>query len=184
MLNYLFFPIVGIIFISFRIWLVLFKIKDELQFRRFYVSRLVNFCFCIMLIFNFQSSIFNVIVAICFPAMIFTSLWDVNFYKTFKSRDYWEKNKYWVLIERLTMHPPILIGGLSLYLLGLQNFVPPNNLIPFFLGILIVYPSSFLLDIRLRKRYNWPNGRNLFLVMLISTLLFSMYYIFYYFLEL
>jgi hypothetical protein len=130
-----------------------------------------------MLIFNFKSAIFNVIVAVCFPAMIFTSLWDVNFYKGFKSRTYWEKNKNWVLIERLTMHPPILVGGLSLYIIGLKNFIPNNNIIPFLLGILIVYSTSFLLDIRLRKKYNWPNGRNLFLVMLISTLSFSLYYI-------
>ncbi|MFW9867038.1 MAG: hypothetical protein ACFFEN_13160 [Candidatus Thorarchaeota archaeon] len=177
MLNVILFPIIGIVFISFRIWLVIFKVKDELQFRRFYVSRLVNFYFCFMLIFNFKNPIFNVIVAVCFPAMIFTSLWDINFYKGFKSRNYWEKNKNWVLIERMTMHPPILVGGLSLYIIGLQKFIPSNDLVPFLLGILIVYLTSFLLDIRLRKRYNWPNGRNLFLVMFISTSLFSLYYI-------
>lgn len=177
MLNELLFPVVGLLFLSFRGWLIFFKIKYELQFRRFYVSRLVNFYFCVMLIFNFKNVIFNIIIAVCFPAMIFTSLWDFNFYKGFKARTYWKKNKNWVLIERLTMHPPILIGGLSLYVIGLQYFVPPNDLISFFIGILIVYPSSFLLDIRLRKRYNWPSGRNLLIVMLISTLIFSIYYI-------
>lgn len=179
MVNDLLFPLIGLVFFSFRIWLVIFKVKDELQFRRFYVSRLVNFYFCLMLIFNFKSVIFNVIVAVCFPAMIMTSLWDINFYRGFRSREYWKKNRSWVFLERVTMHPPILIGGLSLYIIGLQYFVPPTNIIPFFLGILLVYSSSFLLDIRLRKKYNWPNGRNLFLVMLISTLLFSLYYIFY-----
>jgi hypothetical protein len=67
--------------------------------------------------------------------------------------------------------------GLSLYIIGLEKFVPPNDLVPFFLGILIPYSTSFLLDVSLRKRHNWPNGRNLFLVMLISISAFSLYYI-------
>jgi len=172
-------PSIGIVFLIFRFWLSTFKLKDELQFRRFYVSRLVNYFFCFSIIFNLKNPVFNVILAVCFPAMIFTSTWDVNFYRGFKGRTYWKKNKGWILVERLTMHPPILIGGLFIYLTGIWNYVPPRNLVVFAIGILFVYPTSYLLDVRLRKRYEWPNGRNLILVMLISTLGFSMYYIFY-----
>ncbi len=179
MLTNLVLPSIGIVFFIFRFCLSTFKLKDELQFRRFYVSRLVNYFFCFSIIFNLQNPVFNVILAVCFPAMIFTSTWDVNFYRGFRGRTYWKKNKGWLLIERMTMHPPILIGGFFIYLTGIWNYVPPRDLLVFAIGILIVYPSSYFLDIRLRKRYEWPNGRNLILVMLISTLAFSLYYIFY-----
>lgn len=172
-------PWIGVCFLIFRFWLSTFKLKDELQFRRFYVSRLVNYFFCLCIIFNLQNPVFNVILAVCFPAMIFTSTWDVNFYRHFKGRDYWKKNKGWLLVERITMHPPILIGGLYIYITGIWNYVPPRDLITFVIGILLVYPTSYLLDIRLRKRYQWPNGRDLILVMVISTVAFSMYYVFY-----
>ncbi|WP_371804693.1 hypothetical protein [Candidatus Lokiarchaeum ossiferum] len=171
-------PIFGGLFLLFRIWLSLYKLREELQFRRFYVSRLVNYYFCMMLIFNLQSAIFNVIIAVCFPAMIFTSVWDYNFYSKFKNRTYWKKNRRWLFVERITMHPPLLISGLYMYIAGIPNFVPPGEVTPFLIGILIVYGSSFLLDVRLRKRYNWPNGRDLLIVMLVSTIGFSMYYIF------
>ncbi|MBY9003376.1 MAG: hypothetical protein KGD73_05345 [Candidatus Lokiarchaeota archaeon] len=179
MLNDILLPSIGVLLLIFRFWLSTFKLKDELQFRRFYVSRLVNYFFCLSIIFNFKNPVFNVILAVCFPAMIFTSTWDVNFYRHFKGRPYWKKNKGWLLVERITMHPPILVGGLFIYITGIWNYVPPRNLLVFAIGILVVYPSSYFLDIRLRKRYEWPNGRDLLLVMLISTLGFSMYYIFY-----
>lgn len=179
MLSDIILPSIGIIFFIFRFWLSTFKLKDELQFRRFYVSRLVNYYFCFSIIFNLKNPVFNVILAVCFPAMIFTSIWDVNFYRNFKGRTYWKKNKGLLLVERMTMHPPILIFGLYIYITGIWNYVPPRDLLVFAIGILIVYPSSYLLDVRLRKRYEWPNGRDLLLVMLISTLGFSMYYIFY-----
>ena len=175
-------PFIGVPFLIFRIWLSTFKLKVELQFRRFYVSRLVNYYFCFCIIFNLKNPIFNLILAVCFPAMIFTSMWDVNFYRGFRRRTYWKKNKGWVLVERMTMHPPILIGGLFIYLTGIWNYVKPTSqggFVLFVITILFFYPSCYFLDIRLRKRYEWPNGRNLLLVMLISTLAFSMYYIFY-----
>jgi len=178
MISQLIIPLCGGIFLLFRLWLVFYKLREELLFRSLYVSRLVNFYFCIMLVFNLQSAIFNVIVATCFPAMLFTSVWDFNFYRKFKSRSYWVKNRPWLIVERITMHPPILISGLYMYIKGIAQFVPSDNILPFVVGILITFGSSFLLDIRLRKRYNWPNGRNLFLVMVLSTVGFSLYYIF------
>jgi hypothetical protein len=179
MLSDIVLPSIGIPFFIFRFWLSTFKLKDELEFRRFYVSRLVNYFFCFSIIFNLKNPVFNVILAVCFPAMIFTSTWDVKFYRRFKGRTYWKKNKGWMLVERISMHPPILAGGLYIYLTGIWNYVPPRDLVTFTIGILVVYPTSFFLDVRLRKRYEWPNGRNLILVMLISTVSFSMYYIFY-----
>ena len=182
MLSDILLPSIGFAFFIFRFWLSTFKLKDELQFRRFYVSRLVNYYFCFSIIFNLKNPIFNVILAVCFPAMVFTSTWDVNFYRRFKRRTYWKKNRGWLLVERMTMHPPILIGGLFIYLTGIWNYVIPTSqggLIIFVIAILFFYPSCYFLDVRLRKRYEWPNGRDLLLVMVISTLGFSLYYIFY-----
>ncbi|MBN2155302.1 MAG: hypothetical protein JW776_04615 [Candidatus Lokiarchaeota archaeon] len=169
--------IFGGVFFLFRLWLSMFKLKDELQFRRFYVSRLVNYYFCLMLIFNFQSIVFNVIVATCLPAMLFTTIWDVKFYQNFKKRNYWKKNRGWLFVERLTMHPPILITGLYMYITGISTYIPNDQIVPFIIGIVITFGSSFIFDIRLRKKYNWPNGRDLLLVMIFSTLGFSFYYI-------
>jgi len=178
MTNQLIIPIIGCIFFLFRVWLSFFKLRNELEFRRLYVSRLVNYYFCFMLIFNFQSAVFNVIIAVCFPAMLFTTIWDYNFYRKFKTRTYWTKNRGWLIVERITMHPPLLITGSYMYISGIQKFIPSDDISPLIIGIVLVYSSSFLLDIRLRKGYNWPNGRDLIIVMLVSTIGFSMYYIF------
>lgn len=162
--------IIGVIFFIFRIWLSQFKLKEELQFRRFYVSRQVNFYFCLMLIFSFQNYIFNYIVVTCLPAMFIASFWDFNFYRKFKTRQYWQKNKTWLLIERLSMHPPMIIVGILLYVFDIRNIIPTSEWWAFIVGIFLVYVPGFLLDYRISKRYSWPKGRDLIIVMLISTI--------------
>ncbi len=162
--------ILGWIMLIFRIWLAEFKLKDELQFRRHYLSRFVNLYMWIALILNLESYTFNLIVITCFPVMIVTSFWDIKFYTNFKKRDYWEKNKMWLLVERLTLHPPMLILGLFFYISGiLPYFNYSRGVWPVIIAISFVYLAFFLLDKRWTEKYNYPQSKIMISMMILST---------------
>jgi hypothetical protein len=162
--------VIGIIGVIFRLWLAEFKLKDELGFRRHYLSRFVNiYLFCAML-FNLESYIFNLIIITCFPVMLVTSFWDLKFYQKFKTRNYWEKNKNWLLVERLTMHPPMVGFGLFFYIAGiLPYFNYSKGVLPAIIAILVVYVPFFLWDKRWTEKYNWPQGLIMISLMVFST---------------
>jgi len=159
----------GTIFLGFRVWLSFFKVKDELEFRRFYVSRFVNIYTCLMMVTGGAVKFLNCIVAACFPAMLITTFWDISFYIKFKQRTYWGKNRGWLLLERITLHPPTQILGLWMYLSGLERFFPMGDIINLVIGSGLVYLTTILFDKRILKKYNWPAGLYLLLVIALST---------------
>ena len=158
---------IGLIGFFFRLWLSEFKLKDELQFRRHYLSRLVNYYLFLDILFAFQNPIFNAIVIVCFPVMIVTSIWDMNFFIQFKNRTYFTKNHGWLLLERLTLHPPMLIIGLILFI-RMSVFLP-SEIFPWIWGILLVYIPFFFLDERWTSKYYYPQAIIMITMMAIST---------------
>lgn len=149
----------------FRIWLAEFKLREELGFRRRYLSRIVNYHLLIAILLGFENAVFNAILIACYPVMILTTVWDVQFYRLFRQRGYWKKNRGWLVVERLTLHPPILICGTWLYLVGslgeagFGRFLPrPIALVSIALAMLLVWVPFFLLDSRWTARYNWPQA--------------------------
>ena len=56
--------VVGALFLVFRFWLTQDKLKDEFEWRKFYISRNVNFQLCLAIICGFENPIFNQIIVI------------------------------------------------------------------------------------------------------------------------
>ena len=116
--------IIGISFLIFRIWLTEFQLKDELQFRRHYLSRFLNYYYCLALISSFSWDIFNFILISETIALIIAIIgWDIPFFVKFKEKKFFRKNRAWVLIERATLHPPMIGTVIWMYLSGLKSFV-------------------------------------------------------------
>ena len=66
---------------------------------------------------------------------------------------------YWVVIERLTLHLPIIFIGVSWYLAGLKAVVFPDlQVVSFLITIVLAFGPFLLLDPRIRKKMDWPEG--------------------------
>ncbi|MFW9975910.1 MAG: hypothetical protein ACFFDQ_11615 [Candidatus Thorarchaeota archaeon] len=148
----------GILFLIFRLWLVEIKLIDELQFRRRYFSRFFSYYTCLALGFGLDAYPLNIMVMVAFPILVVTSIWDINFYRRFKSQTYWTKNRNWVLIERTTMHPPVVILAIFMILDGARKYIQPPNLIIMVVSVVLLFIPFFLLDVRWTKRYKWPEA--------------------------
>jgi len=150
--------VLGIAFLLFRIWLVEIKLPEELQFRRRYFSRFFSYYTGFALVFGLSFYPFNVMVMIAFPIILVTSVWDINFYRRFKTQTYWTKNQRWVVIERLTLHPPVVAVAVLMILNDARNYIQPPNLLMMIVSALILFIPFFLLDERWTRRYKWPEA--------------------------
>jgi hypothetical protein len=155
--------IIGAFFLVFRIWLVEYKLEDELQFRKNYVSRILNYYFCIALLLAFRAPIFNLAIIGALPMMVISFVgWDSLFFIKFKKRTYWKKNHGWLLLERITLHPPMIPVAIWMYYKGFQNFVPPPMNPWVFVAVGILFFGPFLLmDKRWTEKYIAPTGNNI-----------------------
>lgn len=147
--------IIRVSFLIFRIWLTEFKLKDELQFRRHYLSRFLNYYYCIALISSFTWDIFNFVLISETIALIIALIgWDIPFFIKFNKQNYWQKNKAWLIIERATLHPPMIGTVIWMLFLGLKSFVDPSNLISIvIITVILGLLPYFLFDQRWTKKY-------------------------------
>lgn len=161
--DYLFI-VLGAFGIIFRIWLVQFKLKDELEFRKDYVSRYMSVYFFIAMALQFQNELFNLIVATALPLMLVSFIgWDTLFFYKFKKRTYWEKNHGWLIVERLTMHPPMLIVALYWWIAGLENvLLIQGSYATIIAAVILVFAPMLLFDKRMTEKYIAPTGMNIF----------------------
>ncbi|UCE11119.1 MAG: hypothetical protein JSW61_04055 [Candidatus Thorarchaeota archaeon] len=150
--------IIGMAFLVFRVWIVEFKLTEQLQFRRRYFSRFFSYYTCLALSMDLGFWPFNVMVMVAFPILIVTSIWDINFMRRFKSQEHWAKTWRWGLLERITLHPPVVLVAVYMILMGGRNFIEPPNLIIMGLVIIVLFLPFFLLDVRWTKRYKWPEA--------------------------
>ena len=147
--------VIGVCFLIFRIWLTEFRLKDELQFRRHYLSRFLNYYYCIALISSFTWDIFNfVLISETFALIIALIGWDIPFFIKFNKKNHWEKNRGWLIIERATLHPPMIGTVIWMYLSGLKTFVDSSNLvIIIIISLILGLLPYFLFDQRWTKKY-------------------------------
>jgi hypothetical protein len=148
----------GIGFLLFRIWIVEFKLVEELQFRRRYFSRFFSYYTCLALAFGLSFWPFNVMVMVAFPILVVTSVWDINFMRRFSSQDYWANNRRWGLVERVTLHPPVVVVAIYMILMGARNYIQPPNLVLLVLVVILLFLPFFILDLRWTERYKWPEA--------------------------
>jgi hypothetical protein len=162
--------VTGVLFLAFRVWLVEFKLIDELGFRRRYLSRAMNYFMCVALIFGLTSWFLNLIVMLSWPILIVTPMWDVNFFRRFRQRTYWEKNRRLMLLERATMHPPIIVLGFALLFVRARPYIEAPNLVLILVAGFVLSLPFFLFDDRWTKRYNWPQAPTVLGLVLASTI--------------
>ena len=148
----------GSVLFIFRIWLVEIKLREELQFRRRYFSRFFAYYMCLALAFNLIAIPFNIMVMIAFPILVVTSVWDVNFYRRLHKQPHWSEKKLWAVIERVTLHPPVVILAIYMILTDARNYIQSPNLILMIITVLVLFSPFFVVDERWTKRYQWPQA--------------------------
>lgn len=150
--------ILGILLLLFRIWIVEFKLVKELQFRRRYFSRFFSYYTCFALVFGLGFWPFNVMVMVAFPILVVTSIWDINFFRFVNSQEYWDTNRRWGIVERITLHPPVVVVSIYMILMDARNYIQPPNLILMTVVIIGLLLPFFLADVRWTERYRWPQA--------------------------
>ncbi|TFG27335.1 hypothetical protein EU527_18655 [Candidatus Thorarchaeota archaeon] len=162
--------LIGIFFLLFRIWIVEIKLRDELDFRRRYFSRFFAYYTCLALAFGLMFYPFNIMVMVAFPILVVTSIWDINFYRKINTQTHWMKNKKWAILERITMHPPVVVLAILMILYDARNFIQPPNLILMIISMIILFTPFFLIDKRWTKRYKWPEAMIVIILFFASCL--------------
>ena len=160
--------IFGFIFLISRIWLVEVKLKEELQFRRRYFSRFFSYYAWLALTFSLMAFPFNLMIMLAFPILVVTSVWDINFYQKLNSQSYWAENKKWAILERLTMHPPVVIIAIYMILTDARNYILAPNVVIMIITALILFSPFFIVDERWTKRYKWPEALVVIGLMIVS----------------
>lgn len=179
--------VIGLLYLIFRLWLDEVKLGKELDFRRRYLSRFANYFFSIAMIYSFQNMVFNMIMITSMPAIWVAFLrWDVRFYKRFKNGIpvssiplETKSQKVWMIIERLTLHPPMLVVGSIPYFTGLREFalgaVSSNDIgaqiLSIIYAMILFFSTFFFMDVRWYKRHRWPTGKIILYALIISCIL-------------
>ena len=173
------FLVLGSIMLVIRIWLCEIKLVEELSFRRRYVSRFLNNYFWIAMIFNFQNTLFNLIIITGYIGMLITFFgWDTVFFYKFKSRTYWKKNHGWLIFERLTMHVPSIIIGTWMYFTDTHNFVD-FEIYWLIIAILLVFTPWVVIDRRFTEKYIDGMKFQITLLLSLSSIGVGIYFIFF-----
>ncbi|WP_457558166.1 hypothetical protein [Candidatus Harpocratesius sp.] len=150
--------IAGALGFLFRFWLCEFKLDKDLNQKRGHTSRFINYYFLIAMITGFDNNLFTLITVVSAPAMVMAFLFfDLPFY--FQDCRYSMTNKGWLILERLTVHPPVFLYTVYFYatqsrLFYFQLFTF-HNLI---LAIVLVLIPLFAFDPRVTKKEDWPRG--------------------------
>ena len=163
-------PIIGFVFLLFRLWLVEVKLQSVLGDERRYISRFLSYYFAFAMIYNFQNITFNLILVATVPIGLISILeWDRNFFrKRLRVVPEYQPVLPWMIIERITLHVPMVITGIIFYFTGLKNFVfygiDPTifeRIVGLIYGTLLVVLPLIILDIRWTKKEKWPTARNM-----------------------
>jgi len=170
-------PILGASGFVFRLWLTHFKLKDELQFRKDYVSRYIALYFFLAMTLGFKNEVFNLIICAALPVMLVSFIgWDSLFFVKFKKRTYWEKNHAWLIVERITMHPPVIAVSLYWWIIDLKGIIGlTNGIITIIAACILVMGPYMIWDKRWTEKYIAPTGMNIFIFMIISVVGLSIY---------
>lgn len=127
------FSLIGCFLLLFRLWLCEEKLKNELDFRRHFLSRFISYFVMACWMFGFENMSLNMIWVSVVPVLwIGFFLWDIRFYREIFGKncpETWKEKKFWLILERLTLHPPIIIVGLLPFIFDFQHFVLGNGIV-------------------------------------------------------
>ena len=184
--------LLGMAFLVFRAWLVEKKLADKLGEGRGYLSRTVNYVYCFAVIFEFKNLALNLILFYGAPVfVVIFFIWDVRFPKYFKRRTDWHDEKFWMYVERLTMHPPMIALGIWAYYKGMWDFnveaLKYHNVhsptdwyiyMSVILSVLLSLGPYMLWDPRwYPRKKGWPVGLHIFIGASISVALHLVFFL-------
>ncbi|MCP4764284.1 MAG: hypothetical protein GY870_21095 [archaeon] len=179
-MSFLLVPIIGLFGLSFRIWLCEYKVKNELEYRRYYISRIISYIMYIGFIFSNSLMIFNIILVCVWPGFIGAFLIrDLKFLSKIDVFEIPQDKKNWLVIERLTMHIPNIVFGILPYLAGDLKFfilggISNDNYylqaLHMLLSVFLLSGVFFFLDYRWIKKISWPIGKYLWNIMFFTGL--------------
>lgn len=155
--------VLGFAYLILRIYLVEFKVKSVLGGQIRFLSRFLAYYTAIAICFNFKHMLFNFIVVGSLPmiSIVFFTHDLKFFFELHKEINPKEKSKmyYTLLLERLTLHIPLIISGLIMYFSGVTNYIGLSfGIIPILLGTLMILGPLVLFDPRVLKKEDWPVG--------------------------
>jgi hypothetical protein len=168
----LFYFLTGLSFLLFRIWIVNFKLREELGKKQYHISRILIHYFCIALITGFSSNLFTLICVVSMPTMITAFIWfDVPYFRTFNADKSSSAIKNWILVERLTLHLPIIIFSVLFYTFNKRSFFYTLFTIPnIIIAILICFGPFILIDPRIALKDEYPIGKKLLTAAIFETI--------------
>ena len=164
----------GMAFLTFRLWITEVKLKKELGQRTKHLSRFLSYYLAISIIFNFKSILFNAVVAGALPMMVL-SLFTLDYAFIFKAykgiqAEIGVKKARWALVERITLHIPLVTGGIYIYIAGILEHVNLSyGMWPIIIGTLLVVIPVVFFDPRVTRKEDWPVGP----IILVSVVILS-----------
>jgi hypothetical protein len=160
----------GVVALLFRVWLTEVKLRDILGTKRFHLSRFCSYFFLLAMIWSFQNSVFLLITIYSAPAMLISFfIFDVPF--LIRDVPRLTHNRGWQIIERLTVHIPIVIYGVYYYSTApLLKYFQLLTIVNFCLGIAFTAIPLIVLDPRISKREDWPRGPALLIGMVLAII--------------
>lgn len=154
-------PLFGVVFLIFRFWLCEVYLRDILGVDRGHTSRFCSYYLALAMIFNFEPNVFTLISVVSAPAMVLASFaFDVPFLFFNEGRQQIPK-KTGQIIERLTMHIPIILFGVYYYgfsKVSWLDYFALFTLDKLVIAILLTCLPMFVFDPRVTKRKDWPRG--------------------------
>jgi len=170
--------ILGVCGFVLRIWLTDFRLSALLGNERRFNSRLLTLYGFVALIFDLQVEPLNLVIVGALPMMLIMLFrYDAPFFLKLVQRKplitahtpttelpFSPTTNFWLIMERLTLHLPIILIGLPWYRAGLKAVVFQDlQVSSFLITIGLIFVPFLLLDPRIRKKMDWPEGLWLFL---------------------
>jgi hypothetical protein len=184
-LNY-FYIFFGAIGIFFRYWVTNIKLKDGLEHRRFHLSRILALLYFVAMALEFDNNMFTLIVVGALPTMVAAFLfYDITFYRNIFRKDWFTRleikeefvsDRIWIFMERITMHIPMIITAIRIYIEGAKDlFLPETNLFTLIAGFIMIYGFYLLVDPRWTQKDEWPAGIIIFWAGVSQTVFIGLY---------
>jgi len=154
--------VIGIFYFLFRIYVNEFKTKNILKQERRYFSRFAAYYLGIAMIFDWQLISLNMIITTTSITFIIISILTdfraliapTRYYPNFQPEEY-----FWMKMERITLHWPLIGVGLWMIFSDFYKFVNTSHGIFPLIGVAILfYVPFFCWDERIRKKVGWPIG--------------------------
>ena len=173
--------IIGSMFLIFRIWLCEVRLKDILDFRRHFLSRFASYYFCITLILSFESPIFNFITISSLPLLSIAFLtFDMPFFIKYKKENELQENKLnkrdvnWLYIERILLHPPIILANLVIYIMDPKIFLTGFGIDTILTSSVLIFGAWFCFD---KRAFEKKGTGPAILTLIISSLIGYTFYL-------